>query len=123
MPGELNVDQTGEIRIVWIDDKGDTDAPRPDGAQVAFALSDPTIGTVAQDPADPDHATLQPARDGEVNLTTSITDAAGNPLMEPDGTTPFSVPDYALTIRPGAAVGVETEFAVQAAPVPPAPTP
>lgn len=106
MPAQISIDdQNGTAQLYWVDDKGDTDAPRPDGAQVSFASSDPAVATVAPDPANPDLAHITPVAEGAGQLQVNITGADGQPLMEPDGTTPFAVQPADFQVVAGAAVG------------------
>lgn len=106
MPGSISIDSTtGEAKVLFVDDKGDTDAAAPAGAVVTYRSSDETVATV-----DASTGKITPVKEGTTNIGADILDASGNPVLEPDGTTPFSVPDSAITIVAGAAVGAELQI-------------
>lgn len=101
MPTQLSIDDANAQGLFyWVDDRGDTDAAAPEGAQVSFGSTDPNVATV-----DPATAKITPVAEGAAQLTVTITDANGNPLMEPDGVTPFAAPPADFQIVAGAAVG------------------
>lgn len=101
MGGQITVDTTTEqASVVFVDDKGDTDAPAPEGAVVTYTSDNEAVATV-----DPASGKVTPVAEGTANIGATIADASGNPIMEPDGTTPFTVQPVPVTVGPGAAVG------------------
>lgn len=103
MPGQITVDTTNEtVTLAFYDDKQNV-TNAPDGAQVAFSSDNEAVATVATDPANPLQGDVSPTGIGSANLGATLTDANGQPLMEPDGTTPFSVAPVAVTVTAGAA--------------------
>jgi hypothetical protein len=108
MPGTITVDTTNEQAAVnYVDDKGDTDAPAPEGAVVTYVSDNPAVATV-----DPTSGKVAPVAEGTANISATIADAAGQPILEPDGVTPFSVQPVAVTVGPGAAVGAGLSLSV-----------
>lgn len=102
-PQQLSIDDTtGTAQLNWVDDKGDTDAAAPAGAQVTYSVDDAAVATV-----DPQTGVITPVAEGSANLWVAIVGADGNPLMEADGTTPFSAPAVPFQVVAGAAVGAE----------------
>lgn len=101
--GNINVDFTpGEetASVEWLDDKGDTNAVAPAGAVVAFTSDNPAVVTI-----DPTSGAVTVVGEGTANIGLApLTDASGNPLLEPDGVTPFAQPTpVAVTVGPGPA--------------------
>jgi hypothetical protein len=106
MPATLSIDDTtGALSLVWVDDKGDTDAAAPAGALVAFTVDNPAVATV-----DPATGIIAPLAEGVANGSATITGADGSPLLEPDGVTPYTVTPIPFTVVAGAAVGVQFEI-------------
>ena len=102
MPTQLSVDDTtGTAKLVWVDDKGDTDAAAPANAAVEYGIDNAAVATI-------DAATGQitPVAEGDANVTVTITDTAtGGQLMEADGVTPFQAQPAAFSVVAGTAVG------------------
>lgn len=108
MPGQITVDTTNEtVLLEWVDDHGDTDAAAPAGAVVAFTSDNEGVVTIASDPTNPLQGDITTVAEGDANIGASITDQAGNPILEPDGTTPFAVNPVAVHVSAGAAVGAD----------------
>lgn len=106
MPTQISIDDANRTaQLYWVDDKGDTDAPRPDGALVTFTTANPAGASAAADPDNPDLAHITPLAEGDNQLQANITDSAGNPLMEPDGVTPFTAQPAPFTVVAGQATG------------------
>jgi hypothetical protein len=104
VPGQISVDTVGEsATIEWVDDRGDTNAPAPAGAVVTFTSDNPAVATVATDATNPLQGDVTPVAEGTANIGATIADASGNPILEPDGVTPFTVASVAVTVGPGAA--------------------
>jgi hypothetical protein len=104
MPGSITVDTTNETALVeFVDDKGDVNAPAPAGAVVTFTSDNPSVATVATDATNPLQGDVTPVAEGTANIGATIADASGNPILEPDGVTPFTVASVAVTVGPGAA--------------------
>lgn len=102
MGGQITVDTTNEqASVVFVDDKGDTDAPAPEGAVVTYTSDNEAVATVDST------GKVTPVAEGTANIGATIADASGNPIMEPDGTTPFAVQPVQVTVGPGQAVGAE----------------
>src|SRR5438270_12850497 len=69
-PAVVSIDEQNEqVELSWVDDKGDTDAPAPPGAQVTFGVDNPAVVSV-----DPQSGKLTPLAEGSANVTCSITD-------------------------------------------------
>lgn len=106
MPSTITVDTVGEAAdLQFVDDKGDTDAAPPTGADgnpavIAFVSSDPTVFTV-----DPESGAITVVGEGTADLSVTIDDDTGAPILEADGTTPFAPAPVSLTVTAGAAVG------------------
>lgn len=108
MPGQITVDTTNATATVsFVDDKGDTNAPAPAGAVVTFTSDNPAVATIATSAGDALVGDITPVAEGSANIGATIADASGNPILEPDGVTPFSVSAAAVTVVAGAAVGAE----------------
>jgi uncharacterized protein YjdB len=104
MPGSITVDTTNETATVaFVDDKGDDNAPTPAGAVVTFTSDNEAVATVAADSVNPLQGDVTPVAEGTANIGATIADASGNPILEPDGVTPFTVASVAVTVGPGAA--------------------
>lgn len=113
MPGQITVDTTNEtVTLAWVDDKGDTDAAAPDGAVVTFTSDNEFVASVTADPANPLQGDVTAVSEGTANLGAAIADAAGNPILEPDGVTPFAVDPVTVTVSAGAAVGAALTLSV-----------
>lgn len=106
MPGAINVDTTNEtVTLEFVDDKGDV-ATGPDGVVVTFASDNESVVTVATDPANPLQGDVTVVGMGSANLSASLANADGSPVLEADGVTPFPVPaPVAVTVSAGPAVG------------------
>lgn len=104
MAGAITIDTSNETALVeFIDDHGDTNAPAPAGAVVTFTSDNEAVATVATDATNPLQGDVTPVAEGTANIGATIADASGNPILEPDGVTPFTVASVAVTVGPGAA--------------------
>lgn len=113
MAGQINVDTTNEtVTLAFVDDKGDTDAAAPAGATVTFTSDNPSVATVNPDTDNDLKGDITPVAEGTANIGATIADASGNPIMEPDGLTPFSVSPVAVTVTAGGATGAELTLSV-----------
>jgi hypothetical protein len=118
MPGQITVDTTNEtVTLEWVDDKGDTNAvapTSPDGSPVVvtFTSDNDAVATVVADASSPLQGDITPVAEGSANIGATIADDQGNPVLEPDGVTPFSVASVAVTVGPGAAVGAALVLSV-----------
>lgn len=112
MPGSITVDTTNETALVeFVDDKGNATSA-PAGALVTFASDTPTVATVATDPSNPLQGDVTPVAIGTANLSATIADASGNPILEPDGVTPFAVSPVQVTVSAGPAAGADLVLSV-----------
>ena len=110
----ITVDTTNAtVEIEFEDDHGDV-VPAPtssDGSGpivVTFVSDTPsvlTVGATTDDTADAGiSAALTPVATGTANISVTVTNASGTPLLEADGTTPFTVPaPVAVTVGAGPA--------------------
>lgn len=113
MPGTITVDTTNEtVSLQWVDDKGDTDAVAPAGAVVTFTSDNESVATVTVDGSNPLQGDISLVAEGSANIGATIGDADGNPILEPDGVTPFSVEPVAVTVSAGDAVGASLSLSV-----------
>lgn len=107
MPGAITVDTVGETAAVqWLDDKGDTDAAAPAGAFITYTSDNPAAATIDSNGA------ITPVAEGTTNIGATIADVNGNPILEPDGVTAFSVATVLVTVSAGAAVGAGLSLSV-----------
>jgi hypothetical protein len=98
--------------VTFVDDKGDVDAAAPAGTVATFTSDNPAVLTVTPDAANPYAADLGIVAEGVSNVGVTLADANGNPLLEADGTTPWTAIDpVAVTVNPGAAVGAQLSVA------------
>lgn len=110
MSAQLTVDDTNkQLVIEFLDDKGDTDAAPPasnDGNPlvVNFTSTDPSVCGVAADPSNPLVGALTVGNEGECQLGAEIQNGDGSQVMEPDGSTPFTVTPVDVTVGAGQAV-------------------
>lgn len=106
MPGAITVDTTNEtVTLDFVDDKGDV-ATGPDGVVVTFASDNTAVVTVAVDSANPLQGDVTVVGEGSANLSATLANADGSPVLEADGSTPFPTPaTVAVTVSAGAAVG------------------
>jgi hypothetical protein len=112
MPGQITVDTTNETATVqFLDDHGDVATP-PTGAVVTFTSSDPAVLTIATDPTNPFQGDVTPVAEGTSDVGATIADAAGNPILEPDGVTPFAVTAQTVTVSAGEAATAELTLSV-----------
>lgn len=103
MPGQITVDTTNEtVAVAFYDDKQNVTSA-PEGATVTFSADNPAVVTVATDPANPLQGDITPVGVGTAVVSAALTDANGQPLMEPDGVTQFSVQPVSVSVTPGAA--------------------
>jgi uncharacterized protein YjdB len=103
MPGAVTVDTTDEtVALEYKDDKGNV-TTAPDGSVVTYVSDNPAVATVAADPSNALEGDITLVAPGSANIDATIADASGNPILEPDGVTPFTVAPAALTVSPGAA--------------------
>lgn len=103
MAGAITVDTTNETAtLAFLDDKGDV-AATPAGAIVTFTSDNEAVATVAADAANPLQGDVSPVSIGDANIGATVADASGNPILEPDGVTPFSVAPVAISVSAGAA--------------------
>ena len=109
----LTVDSVNAVAILsFTDDHGDAVAP-PAGALATATSSDTTVLTVgaAVPGADTNGVAniqfpLAEVAEGTSDLSVAATDADGNPLMGPDGSTPIPAPaPVTVTVSPGCAGG------------------
>lgn len=112
MPGQITVDTTNETATFgFVDDKGDTDAAAPtspDGSPVVvtFASDNAAVATVVTDASNPLQGDIIPVTEGTANISATLANADGTPVLEADGVTPFPTPAaVAVTVSAGAAVG------------------
>ena len=118
MPGTITVDTVNEVAtVVFVDDKGDTNAAAPvspDGGAVVvtFTSDNPGVASVATDASNPLQGDVTPVAEGTCNIGATIADDQGNPVLEPDGVTPFAVTSVAVTVTAGAAVGAALSLSV-----------
>lgn len=113
MPGQITVDTTNEtVTLEWVDDHGDADATAPDGAVVTFSSDNPAVATVTTDPSNSLQGDVSLVAEGQANLSATIADASGNPILEPDGVTPFSVAPVQVTVSAGAADSAQLVLSV-----------
>lgn len=121
-PAKVSIDEKNEqAELAWVDDKGDTDAQAPPGAQVTYGVDNPAVVTV-----DPQSGKLTPLAEGSASVTVSIVGPDGGPLLEPDGVTPFAAQPGAVEIVAGQAVGATLSIKnvpPTEPPAPPAPPP
>lgn len=115
MAGQITVDTAaGEenATLAFVDDKGDTDAAAPAGAVVTFTSDNPSVATVATNADNALQGDITPVAEGTANIGATIADGSGNPIMEPDGLTPFSVSPVTVTVSAGGATGAELTLSV-----------
>lgn len=106
MSGTLSIDDlTKTAKVNYVDDKGDTDAAGPAGAVVTFAALTPTVSV------DPATGKVTPVSEGPYSVGATIADAAGAPILEPDGVTPFTLTPVDGTVVAGVAVAAELSLA------------
>lgn len=107
MPGTITVDTTNETATVaFVDDKGDTDAAAPAGVVVSFASDNEAVATIAVGATNPLVGDITPVAEGTANISATLANADGTPVLEADGVTPFPTPaPVAVTVGAGAAVG------------------
>jgi hypothetical protein len=107
----LTVDSANAVAILsFTDDHGDAVAP-PSGALAAAASSDTAVMTVGAAAPGTDangvaniQFPLSEVTAGTSDLSVTVTDASGSPLLGPDGVTPIPVPaPVTVTVTPGAA--------------------
>lgn len=100
--GNMTVDTVGETATVeFLDDHQDVTSA-PDGAVVNFSSSNESVATIVADPANPLVGNVTPVAMGDVTLSANVVGADGNPVLEPDGVTPFSA-TADLTVAAGPA--------------------
>jgi len=106
----LTVDSANAVAILsFTDDHGDAVAP-PAGALATATSSDTAVLTVGVAVAGADAAgvaniqfPLLEVAEGTSTLSVAATDAAGAPLLGPDGVTPIPAPEpVVVTVTPGA---------------------
>ncbi len=107
MPGTITVDTTNETAtLAFVDDKGDTNAAAPAGVVVSFASDNTAVATIAVDASNPLVGDITPVAEGTANISATLANADGSPVLEADGVTPFPVPaPVTVTVTAGAAVG------------------
>jgi hypothetical protein len=107
----LTVDSANAVAILaFTDDHGDP-VPAPAGTLAVAASDNTAVLTVGAAVAGTDAAgnatitfPLTEVAEGTANLSVTATDANGNPLLGPDGSTPIATPaPVAVTVNPGAA--------------------
>ena len=107
----LTVDSANAVAILaFTDDHGDP-VPAPSGTLAAATSDNTAVLTVGPAAAGTDAAgnatitfPLTEVAEGTANLSVTATDANGNPLLGPDGSTPIATPaPVAVTVNPGAA--------------------
>lgn len=108
MPGSITVDTTNATATVgFLDDKGDVATPpvSADGGSivVTFTSDNESVITVATDSTNLLQGDLTPVAEGSANIGATIADDQGNPVLEPDGVTPFSVTAVNVSVGAGAA--------------------
>jgi hypothetical protein len=112
MPGSITVDTTNETAVVdFVDDHGNVTSA-PAGAVVTFSSDNTAVATIATDPTNPLQGDVTPVAPGTANIGATIADASGNPILEPDGVTPFAVTSVAVTVSPGPAAGADLVLSV-----------
>jgi hypothetical protein len=106
----LTVDSVNAVAILaFEDDHGDAVAP-PAGALATAVSSDTAVLTVGAAVAGADangipniQFPLAEVAEGTSDLSVTVTDANGNPLLGPDGVTPIPAPAaVTVTVNPGA---------------------
>lgn len=118
LPGQITVDTTNETATVaFVDDKGDTNAAAPvspDGGAivVTFTSDNEAVLTIATDGTNPLQGDVTAVAEGTANVGATIADDQGNPVLEPDGVTPFAVDSVAVTVGPGEAEGAALVLSV-----------
>lgn len=119
MPGAINVDTTNEtVTLSFVDDHGDTDAAAPVSPSgnpivVTFVSDNTAVVTVAPDATNPLVGDITTVAEGVANVSATIANDDGTPVLEADGVTPFPAPDaVALTVSAGAAVGEKLVLSV-----------
>jgi hypothetical protein len=99
----LTVDTVNaQANLAYVDDKGDTNAPKPDVAVATFSSDNEAALTI-----DPTSGAITVVGEGVANVAVRLADASGNPLVEVDGTPWQAVLPVAVTVNPGAAVGAQ----------------
>lgn len=99
---QVTVDETNKkADLMWVDDRGNTDAAAPANAQVAFDSDDPAVATV-----DATSGQITPVAEGTFNLNASVIDTSTGAQLELNGT-PVSVSPAQIQVVAGAAVGAE----------------
>lgn len=106
MAGAINVDTLNEtVTLEFVDDHGNA-ADGPTGVVVAFASDNESVVTVAVDSANPMQGDVTVVGIGTANLSATLANADGSPVLEADGVTAFPVPaSVAVTVSAGPAVG------------------
>lgn len=106
MPGAINVDTLNEtVTLEFVDDKGDV-ATGPDGVVVVFNSDNSAVVTVTNDAISPLQGDVTVVGEGTANLSATLANADGSPVLEADGVTPFPTPaPVAVTVSAGPAVG------------------
>lgn len=102
---DISVDDTSAIAVLTFeDDHGDRTNPplSADGvtpAVVAYTSDNTAVATV-----DPSTGALTEVSAGTVNIGATVNDAStGQPVLEPDGVTPFAPSPVNVTVTPGVA--------------------
>lgn len=112
MAGQITIDTVNESATVeFLDDHGDV-TNAPNGAVVTFSSDNPAVLTIAPDPVVPYQGDVTPVAVGSANVGATIADANGNPILEPDGVTPFAVASALVTVSPGPAATAELVLSV-----------
>jgi uncharacterized protein YjdB len=112
MAGNISIDTANETATVEFVDAAGNPAATPVGAAVTFTSDNPAVATVAADPANPLQGDVTAVAVGTANIGATIADAAGNPILEPDGVTPFAVGSQAVTVSAGGATGAKLVLSV-----------
>jgi len=107
----LSIDSANSVAVLSFEDRDNEAVAPPAGAQSTAVSSDTTVMTVGPPVTATDAngvATVQfpltKLTAGTSTLSVTSTDASGNPLYGPDGTTPIADPaPVDVTVNPGAA--------------------
>ncbi len=103
---QITVDTTNEVATVTFQDDKGNDTAAPDGTVATFASSDTSVLTV-DNTVDNLVAALAPLAVGTADVSVTLADSAGNPLMEADGSPWPAVDSVSVEVDPGAAVGAK----------------